>query len=116
MESEMKSKTLLACTGIIITLSGCGPGPALGLGPADPIASLILIVVLIVGGFWVVRSAAKSPTMQTLGKQVSMIGKDKREDRSKEAPTAEEILRERYARGEIDRTQFLEMMDDFRKK
>jgi uncharacterized membrane protein len=116
VEPAVKSKTLLACACVAITLTGCAPGPAFGLGPADPIASLVFVVAVIVGGFWVVRSATTSPRMQTFGKQISMIGKDKREDPTTEAPTTEGIIRERYARGEIDRKQFLEMMDDLRKK
>jgi hypothetical protein len=120
----MSNQTHLAYIALsfLVVLTGCGPGPALGLGPAlDPVVSLILVVALMVGGYWVVRSAANSPTVQAIGKQISATGGSVRDDAHErtEPPQpsdAEVILRERYARGEIDRKQYLEMMEDLKKK
>jgi len=107
----------------LVFLVACGPGPGLGLGPVlDPFMSVVLVAALVVGGYWVVRSAGNSPTVQAISKRVSATGESVRDyahERMQPAaqpPSAEEILRERYARGEIDRKQYLEMMEDLKKK
>jgi type VI protein secretion system component VasK len=120
----MWTKTHLAFVELLllIVLTGCGPGPALGLGPAlDPLVSVVLVIALIIGGYWVVKSAANSPTVHAIGKQFSATEKSVRDyahERTEpsQPPSAEDTLRQRYARGEIDRKQYLEMMEDLKKK
>lgn len=121
----MRSKTCFVSIGLVFfaVLTACGPGPALGLGPAlDPIVSLLLVAVLLLGGYWALRSASGSPTVQAIGKRVTATGeivRDYARERTESTtprPSAEEILRERYARGEINRREYLEMMEDLKKK
>jgi hypothetical protein len=121
----MQAKTYLLYCGLLLLIvqSACGPGPALGLGPAlDPIVSLIIVGALIVGGYWIVKSTGRSPIAQAITKRISATEESvrgyphERIEPEKHSPRAEEILRERYARGEIDRKQYLDMMDDPKKK
>jgi len=121
----MQTKTYLLGFGLLLLMvqAACGPGPALGLGPGlDPIVSLILVGALIVGGYWVVKSVGSSPAALGITKGVSAT-----EDRVRgyahepikpENPALplEQILRERYARGEIGREQYHEMMEDLKEK
>lgn len=77
-----------------------GPGPLLpGLGPAfDQVVTLAVVVVLaLVGGPWLLRAFRNAETSAKVSSRIS---------------GAENILRERYARGEVDRTQFLLMLED----
>lgn len=111
---------------IVLGLTACGPAdPVLGLGPVlDQFVGLLLVVALVVGGFWVVRAAGRSPTGRAIVREVSGAEQRVRDhfdsgrlDRKTEQESrAEEILRERYARGEIDRTQYLQMLDDLQRK
>src|SRR5437867_4378763 len=78
----MHTQTYLASVGLLLlsVLTGCGPGPALGLGPAlDPMMSLVLVIALIAGAYCVVKSAANSPTVHAIGKQISATGKSVRD-------------------------------------
>ena len=79
-----------------------GPGPLVpGLGPLfDQAATLAVVVVLaLVALPWLMRTFRKQESSATSGS---------------ETPQAEEILRARYARGELDRNQFLLMLEDLR--
>jgi len=114
-----------------LILAACVPaGPALGLGPAlDPFVGGVLLVALVCGGLWAVKSVVRSPAGQAVERQFSESGQAivghfrSRQDTngasqqhdSEGASRAEDILRERYARGEIERKQYLEMLEDLRK-
>jgi hypothetical protein len=96
----------------------------LGFGPAlDPIIGPLLFVFLLIGEFLAVKSVSDSPTVQAISKRISMAGSDLQKSYAEHSAASvqpranpEEILRERYARGEIDRKQYLEMLEDLRKK
>jgi len=129
---KMVNAALYVAVMLLLILAACGPaGPALGLGPAlDPIVGLVLLLALVFGGFWVVKSAVRSPAGQAIERQLSGTGQavrdqfragtdDSRQKHEREVDTAspaEEILRQRYARGEIDRKQYLEMMADLKQR
>ena len=128
---QLKSAALWFGAVLVLISAACGPvRPALGLGPAlDPFVGLILLVALVLGAGWLVKSAVRSPAGQAIERQFSETGQAVRDrfdagtdDRSAKhhqgdaASRAEEILRERYARGEIDRKQYLEMLDDLNKR
>ena len=128
---QLKTAAFWLGTTLVLISAACGPaGPALGLGPAlDPFAGLILLVALVLGGGWVVKTASRSSAGQAIEKQVVETGQAvrdrfagtddpsaKRQHEGKAASGAEEILRERYARGEIDRKQYLEMLDDLKNR
>jgi uncharacterized membrane protein len=79
-----------------------GPGPLIpGLGPAfDQIMPLAIVVLLALAAApWVLKTFRKT---EVAPKPESGITQP------------EEILRERYARGELDRNQFLLMQEDLR--
>jgi uncharacterized membrane protein len=87
---------------LVLCLGGLfGPGPlVLGLGPAfDQIVTLAVVVLVVVFASWLLRAFRKT---ELAAKSKSGI------------PQAEEILRGRYARGELDRNQFLLMLKDVR--
>lgn len=79
-----------------------GPGPLVpGLGPVfDQAVALAVVVVLVLTALpWLKRTVRKQESSVSPGS---------------ETPQAEEILRARYARGELDRNQFLLMLEDLR--
>jgi uncharacterized membrane protein len=78
-----------------------GPGPIIsGLGPVfDQAITLAIVVLVLAALLWLGR---------TLRKQGPSANPES------ETPQAEEILRARYARGELDRNQFLLMLEDLR--
>jgi uncharacterized membrane protein len=79
-----------------------GPGPLVPvLGPVfDQAVTLAVVVVLVFTALpWLMRTVRKHESSASPGS---------------ETPQAEEILRARYARGELDRNQFLLMLEDLR--
>ena len=98
--------------------------------PCAPIFGIVLLAALIFGGFWVIKSAVRSPAGQVIERQVSKVGQSLREHLNRDiigraaererdddsASRAEAIIRERYARGEIDREQYLEMLNDMKSR
>lgn len=81
-------------------MHGWGWNAGMGMGLGGGIIPLVLVSVLILGGFWVVRTIYRD-----------------RNDESEpggyhEAGDAREILRQRYARGEITRDDFVSMKED----
>ncbi len=80
----------------------------LGLGPfLDQIVTLLLLVAAAIGGIHLYKKTVNPPSAAQV--QAS----------SNTAPTvpthsAEEIVRDRYARGEIDHTQFQEIIGDLK--
>jgi uncharacterized membrane protein len=79
-----------------------GPGPLVpGLGPIfDQALTLAVVVVLALAALpWLMRTFRKQESSASSGS---------------ETPQAEEILRARYARGELDRNQFLLILEDLR--
>jgi hypothetical protein len=90
----------------VLMIPGCagpsgGPIPLPG-PPFDQLASFILLGGLLLGAVAWIRKSNRGP----LGR----LG-----DRWRGSSAAEDILRERYARGEINRSQFAQMLDDLRK-
>jgi uncharacterized membrane protein len=86
---------------LILYVAGIfGPGPLVpGLGPAfDQAVTLAVVVVLALSSLpWLLRTFRKQKSSASSGSGV---------------PQAAEILRARYARGELDRNQFLLMLED----
>src|ERR1700691_2468561 len=101
---QLKSAALWFGAVLILISAACGPvGPALGLGPAlDPFAGLILLAALVLGGGWVVNSVVRSPAGQSIKRQFS---ETEQHDEGDSTSRDKQIVRERYARGEIDRKQ-----------
>jgi uncharacterized membrane protein len=89
---------------LILYVAGIfGPGPLVpGLGTAyAQTVTLAVVVVLALSSLpWLLRTFRKQDSSARSGS---------------ETPQAEEILRARYARGELDRNQFLLMLDDIHK-
>jgi uncharacterized membrane protein len=97
----MKIVALVSGITLLAFVAGLsGPGPLVpGLGPGfDQLGVVIALVAFASAGFWLFKT-----------RKPNISGDSRSADRS-----AEEILRERYARGELDRTQFLFMLDDLR--
>jgi len=90
---------------LLLYLAGiCGPGPLVpGLGPLPLIDQAVTLAVVVV-----LALVALPLLMRTFRKQESSATS------GSETPQAEEIVRARYARGELDRNQFLLMLEDLR--
>jgi len=88
---------------LVLYLTGVfGPGPLVpGLGPLfDQLVILAVLVLLaLVAAPLLMRTFRKTESSATFGSRTQ---------------TPEEILRERYARGEVDRPQFILMLEDLR--
>jgi hypothetical protein len=129
-EPIMRNAVYLSALFMLI-LAACGPASlAPGLGPPlDPLVGWVLLVALVCGGLWVVKIAVRSPTGQAvertiseasqsirnqLGQSAGRVNKERHE--SPPMSRAEELLKERYARGDIDRKQYLEMLDDLKRQ
>ncbi|MGA8599253.1 MAG: hypothetical protein WB676_31425 [Bryobacteraceae bacterium] len=126
MQSKIYADSFLLILAALLVLSACGPpGPVFGLGPVlDHLVGLLLVVALVAGGVWGVRTASRSAAGQAIARRVSGAEEHMRDHfnsgemdlKAMQNSRAEEILRERYARGEIDRHQYFEMSDDLKRK
>jgi uncharacterized membrane protein len=100
-----QNKLLLILGGLVLLVilgAVVGPGPLLpGLGPPfdQPVGVLAVLCFVAVGLIWLFGTIrkARSPDNKLRGNSC-----------------AEQILRERYARGELDRAQFAQMLNDLR--
>jgi uncharacterized membrane protein len=80
----------------------------LGLGPfLDQIVTVLLLIAAAVGGFHLYKKYVK-PSQPTQLQAAPSATTAKRTD------SAEEILQDRYARGEIDRAHYLDMIQNLR--
>ena len=80
----------------------------LGLGPfLDQIVTLILLIVAVLGGIHLYRRNVSAPaaTQAQISARAGSTGNQ---------PMPEGILRERYARGEIDRSRYFQMLQNLR--
>jgi uncharacterized membrane protein len=87
---------------LYVLLGAFGPiplSPALSPSFAELARFFALVLFVVVGVVWLglTMSKARSRGKDTAGN-----------------PSAERILRERYARGEVDRSQFAQMLNDLR--
>jgi uncharacterized membrane protein len=80
----------------------------LGLGPfLDQIVTLLLLIAAAIGGIHLYKKNVNpSPPAQTQAAYNA--------EPTATSSSAEEILRERYARGEIDRPHYLEMLQNLK--
>jgi uncharacterized membrane protein len=80
----------------------------LGLGPfLDQIVTLLLLIAAAIGGIHLYKKNVNpSPPTQTQAAYNA--------EPTATSSSAEEILRERYARGEIDRPHYLEMLQNLK--
>jgi hypothetical protein len=71
--AAVKHIFIYAGAAALVVMAACGPpGPALGLGPVlDPFVGFGLLLALLLGGGWVVRSAARSPDGQAIERRIS---------------------------------------------
>jgi putative membrane protein len=96
------NKWLLVIAGVVLLFiagGALGPAPLLpGLGPPfDGPLGFLFAVVIAGGAIWMIT---------TLGKSRSS------DSGRRDQPSAEYILRERFARGEVDRARFEQMLSD----
>jgi uncharacterized membrane protein len=78
----------------------------LGLGPfLDQIVTLFLLIAAAIGGMHLYKKYEKPP-------QPAQVQAAPSAAPGTSAVSSEEILRERYARGEIDRPHYLEMQEN----
>jgi hypothetical protein len=87
---------------LVILGAVVGPGPLLpGLGPPfdQPGGLPALLCFVAVGLIWLFGTIRKARS---------------RDNKLRGGSCAEQILRERYARGELDRAQFAQMLNDLR--
>jgi uncharacterized membrane protein len=99
------NQLLLILAGLVVLVivgAVLGPGPLLrGLGPVldQPVSLLALLLLVVFGVLWL----------------LGMIRKPRSRDANfRDGSLAEQILRERYARGEMDHAQFAQMLSDLR--
>lgn len=88
---------------LVLYLAGIfGPGPLVpGLGPFfDQLVSFAVLALL---------ALIAAPLLLRLLRKTERFAKS-----DSTTPVAEEILRERYARGNLDRNQFIVMLEDLR--
>lgn len=79
-----------------------GWGTGMGFGYGGGIVSILLIALIVVGGFFLIRWIIR----RTDGGGISLDGPNSRKP--------EDILKERYAKGEISREEYLSMLADIR--
>jgi uncharacterized membrane protein len=81
---------------------------ALGLGPfLDQIVTLLLLIAAAIGGIHLYKKRVNPPPAAQVQAAPSAAP-------AKAVSSAEEILREGYSRGEIDRAQYLEMLQNLK--
>ncbi|MHB0981053.1 MAG: SHOCT domain-containing protein [Thermoleophilia bacterium] len=78
-------------------------------GPAGDLLSLVFLAALVVGVILIVRALFASPSR---GPEWRPSGPPPVDRGYYEPPSALRVLEERYARGEIDRQEFLERKND----
>ena len=79
-----------------------GRGTGMGFGYGGGIVSILLIAVILIGGFFFIRWIIR----RTDGDGLSPGGSGRRDPA--------EILKERYAKGEISREEYRSMLSDIR--
>lgn len=109
----MGRNTGFAGLAAMFTLGGTGcAGPGVGLGPGmgpvwDQFTGLLLFACACVGLYWLLRRSSLLDLRRgKLGPVPEPAGMEE----------AENILRQRYARGEIGREEYLEKLNDLRKR
>ncbi len=116
----MKKIFIYAGAAALLIMTASGPAsPLFDLGPAlDPFVGFLLLLALFSGGAWVVKSAVRSQDGQAIDRPISETGRSLRdrlfrgEPDGDPAARARDIAKERYARGEIDRDQYLQILKD----
>ncbi|MDA3951025.1 MAG: SHOCT domain-containing protein [Spirochaeta sp.] len=79
-----------------------GWGTGMGFGYGGGIVSILLIALIVVGGFFLIRWIIR----RTDGGGISLGGPSSQDP--------ENILKERYAKGEISREEYLNMLSDMK--
>jgi hypothetical protein len=106
------------CSSKCTAAAACRHDEQRGSPALDPFFGFVLLLALLLGGAWVVRSLARSPDGQAIERRMSETGRSLRdrlfsgEQGGDPASKATDIVKERYARGQIDRDQYLQMLKD----
>ena len=80
----------------------------LGLGPFwDQIVTLLLLIAAILGGIHIYKKSVSQPKSNQVRAAQTFAP-------SRAESSAEGILKQRYARGEINQTQYVEMLETLR--